>query len=268
MAQLPFDEYEEYVDCFVQEDGEVASVFRVQEIKHAIVHNDLRPTFPSWCPKPFAELARRCWQRAPEDRPSFKQCQHELQRMLDPSLPPWSEAVSRGCSLVDKSARLSIVKAAPDGHTNLTGAESSGERMMEGSEKQEANAHGRAHSSDCAASHSGEVALSPHSPLSPSQAKATGVHPISLLCASSDLRVCFALASDGHTLLWWQVATQQEPLRLAVLDFEPTCLSVVNDCQLWIGGARLLEVGVDKGARGGGDKSGSQSSGVHCKSRA
>ena len=46
-----------------------------------VLQKDLRPTIPSDTPDPFANLMRRCWDRNPKIRPSFKQILTELNAM-------------------------------------------------------------------------------------------------------------------------------------------------------------------------------------------
>eukprot|EP00013_Stygamoeba_regulata_P015252 CAMPEP_0177687886 /NCGR_PEP_ID=MMETSP0447-20121125/34372_1 /TAXON_ID=0 /ORGANISM="Stygamoeba regulata, Strain BSH-02190019" /LENGTH=976 /DNA_ID=CAMNT_0019198167 /DNA_START=18 /DNA_END=2948 /DNA_ORIENTATION=+ len=202
-GQLPFDEFDEFADRHVLSNGEISSVFRLQEIKHAIVHKDLRPTFPAWCPAPFADLARRCWKRAPEDRPSFRQCQHELLRLLDPSVPPWHEAMLRGA------------RSATDPSSSSTASP--------------------------AASSRSSTALTSGA-LTASTLPACSVPALSHLCSSSDGTRWYAIDGDHCTLLAWEPFHQPDPSIACVFDFEPSCVALVNDAQLWIGANRALEI--------------------------
>ncbi len=54
-------------------------LYRVQ-----VCVSDLRPTFPEDCcmPEEYQELARDCWQRAPECRPCFSSIVQRLDAML------------------------------------------------------------------------------------------------------------------------------------------------------------------------------------------
>ncbi|KAH6555203.1 hypothetical protein KP509_1Z274300 [Ceratopteris richardii] len=43
-----------------------------------IVHNNLRPTTPSWCDPSWKQLMERCWSANPADRPDFTAVASEL----------------------------------------------------------------------------------------------------------------------------------------------------------------------------------------------
>lgn len=49
-----------------------------------VLNNDFRPTLPKKTPEVFARLAKRCWDRDPEKRPSFKDIIKELEMMKFP----------------------------------------------------------------------------------------------------------------------------------------------------------------------------------------
>lgn len=53
-----------------------------------VLKNDLRPEIPADTPDNFAELIRRCWDRVPKNRPSFKQIIGELSSMKFPKKKP------------------------------------------------------------------------------------------------------------------------------------------------------------------------------------
>lgn len=46
-----------------------------------VLQKDLRPDIPSDTPDKFANLMKRCWDRNPNVRPSFKQILNELEGM-------------------------------------------------------------------------------------------------------------------------------------------------------------------------------------------
>ena len=46
-----------------------------------VVNNDLRPHIPKNTPESFAKLMKRCWERVPEKRPSFKDIIRDLESM-------------------------------------------------------------------------------------------------------------------------------------------------------------------------------------------
>ncbi|GAX84475.1 hypothetical protein CEUSTIGMA_g11895.t1 [Chlamydomonas eustigma] len=48
---------------------------------YQIVNEDLRPKFPMDCPCAYAQLARRCWDKATENRPNFNEILALLQQM-------------------------------------------------------------------------------------------------------------------------------------------------------------------------------------------
>ena len=49
-----------------------------------VMGKDLRPTIPEDTPEIFANLMKRCWDRNPNVRPSFKQILNELYSMKFP----------------------------------------------------------------------------------------------------------------------------------------------------------------------------------------
>ncbi|KAM3137799.1 hypothetical protein pb186bvf_010042 [Paramecium bursaria] len=49
-----------------------------------VLNNDFRPTIPKKTPEVFARLTKRCWDRDPEKRPSFKEIIKELEMMKFP----------------------------------------------------------------------------------------------------------------------------------------------------------------------------------------
>ncbi len=42
------------------------------QVSLEVLNNDLRPPIPKKTPEPFAKLMRKCWDREPSKRPSFK----------------------------------------------------------------------------------------------------------------------------------------------------------------------------------------------------
>jgi hypothetical protein len=54
------------------------------KIVHAIIHEELRPTFPenSQCPQSFMQLTQRCWSGDPKKRPPFHEVVKELISIL------------------------------------------------------------------------------------------------------------------------------------------------------------------------------------------
>lgn len=46
-----------------------------------VLNNDYRPSIPKKTPEPFAKLTRRCWDRDPDKRPSFKEIIKDLETM-------------------------------------------------------------------------------------------------------------------------------------------------------------------------------------------
>jgi mitogen-activated protein kinase kinase kinase 9 len=51
------------------------------QVSIEVVNNDLRPTIPKKTPENFAKLVRKCWDREPSKRPSFKEIIKELEAM-------------------------------------------------------------------------------------------------------------------------------------------------------------------------------------------
>ena len=48
-----------------------------------VVDEDSRPLFPAHIPKPYVELAERCWRRHPEQRPTFDAVLADLEGLLE-----------------------------------------------------------------------------------------------------------------------------------------------------------------------------------------
>lgn len=46
-----------------------------------VLNNDMRPNIPKKTPEPFARLMKKCWDRDPIKRPSFKDIIKELELM-------------------------------------------------------------------------------------------------------------------------------------------------------------------------------------------
>jgi hypothetical protein len=51
------------------------------QVAKMVLIKDIRPEIPSDTPSTFADLMRRCWDRNPNIRPSFKQILYELEAM-------------------------------------------------------------------------------------------------------------------------------------------------------------------------------------------
>ena len=51
-----------------------------------VVNKNLRPAIPSKCPKSFARLIKRCWNKEPNLRPNFKDIIHELKALKSKTL--------------------------------------------------------------------------------------------------------------------------------------------------------------------------------------
>ena len=49
-----------------------------------VVNNDLRPQIPKSTPEPFVKLMKKCWDRLPDKRPSFKEIIREIECMKLP----------------------------------------------------------------------------------------------------------------------------------------------------------------------------------------
>jgi mitogen-activated protein kinase kinase kinase 9 len=46
-----------------------------------VLNNDMRPKIPKNTPDAFVRLMKKCWDREPSKRPSFKEIVKELQSM-------------------------------------------------------------------------------------------------------------------------------------------------------------------------------------------
>ena len=51
------------------------------QVSVEVVQNNLRPEIPDDCPKPIAKLIKRCWDKDPFVRPSFKEILLELKAL-------------------------------------------------------------------------------------------------------------------------------------------------------------------------------------------
>ena len=51
------------------------------QVSIEVLNNDLRPPIPKKTPESFAKLMKRCWDRDPNKRPSFKEIIKDLQNM-------------------------------------------------------------------------------------------------------------------------------------------------------------------------------------------
>lgn len=51
------------------------------QVSMEVLNNDLRPPVPKKTPEVFAKLMRRCWDRDPNKRPSFKDIIRDLNSM-------------------------------------------------------------------------------------------------------------------------------------------------------------------------------------------
>jgi len=69
----PFFEYEKEI--------------REMQIKHKIIHENLRPTIPSECPQELADLIRECWKTNPKERPTFETSTRILSKIMRKMFP-------------------------------------------------------------------------------------------------------------------------------------------------------------------------------------
>ena len=84
----PFGEYAENPAYAVN------GTFKVQEVKKAIIEENLRPTIPSRTPKAFAEIIERCWVTDIQKRPSAREVLEQIANAID-SLDQYKEEISR-----------------------------------------------------------------------------------------------------------------------------------------------------------------------------
>lgn len=82
----PFDEYRETQEYgkYMGKDDQQHDIwlFRLQEIKQAIIRQRLRPTIPPTTNNKLKELIESCWQTNPKDRPTAKQVVEILSKLL------------------------------------------------------------------------------------------------------------------------------------------------------------------------------------------
>lgn len=74
---IPYDEYQLDPKYYHKDLGE----WKLQDIKTAIVEENLRPTIPDDCPTYFAEIISKCWEPDPNERISA----FEITRTLEKS---------------------------------------------------------------------------------------------------------------------------------------------------------------------------------------
>lgn len=51
------------------------------EVSIEVLNNDLRPSIPKKTPEAFSRLMKRCWDKEPSKRPSFKDIVKDLETM-------------------------------------------------------------------------------------------------------------------------------------------------------------------------------------------
>ena len=51
------------------------------KVSWEVINNNIRPKIPQKTPEPFARLMKKCWDRQPLKRPSFKNVIKELEKM-------------------------------------------------------------------------------------------------------------------------------------------------------------------------------------------
>lgn len=51
------------------------------KVSWEVVNNNIRPPIPSKAPESFVRLMKKCWDRQPLKRPSFKSIIKELEKM-------------------------------------------------------------------------------------------------------------------------------------------------------------------------------------------
>lgn len=67
--EIPYDEYQKDPAYFVDNLQE----WKLQEVKTAIIENNLRPTIPESCPEYLKTILEGCWQRFPAERISARE---------------------------------------------------------------------------------------------------------------------------------------------------------------------------------------------------
>ena len=81
----PFEEYretEEFGKIVGERDGNSVWLYRLQEIKFAIIRNKLRPSFPKNINFDMKKLIESCWETNPKDRPSASDVVEILSKFL------------------------------------------------------------------------------------------------------------------------------------------------------------------------------------------
>nr|XP_043637370.1 serine/threonine-protein kinase STY13-like [Erigeron canadensis] len=55
--------------------------FTFADLCHAVVHKNLRPSIPKCCPRPFANILKKCWDANPEKRPEMAKVVNMLEEI-------------------------------------------------------------------------------------------------------------------------------------------------------------------------------------------
>eukprot|EP01094_Clydonella_sp_ATCC50884_P024260 TRINITY_DN6032_c0_g1_i1.p1 TRINITY_DN6032_c0_g1~~TRINITY_DN6032_c0_g1_i1.p1 ORF type:complete len:1495 (+),score=611.24 TRINITY_DN6032_c0_g1_i1:260-4486(+) len=74
LGEMPYDEYlsdARYSLQTLDGEGNEVRMFQEASIKHAIIHDSLRPTFPATVDKALRRVLEKCWHTRPKERPSF-----------------------------------------------------------------------------------------------------------------------------------------------------------------------------------------------------
>lgn len=89
--KIPYDEYQSNPKYFHKDLQE----WKLQDIKTAIVEENLRPTIPANCPPFYADIITRCWKLDPEERISA----FEITTLLEKAHPILKGLTRSGGSL-------------------------------------------------------------------------------------------------------------------------------------------------------------------------
>jgi len=104
-------------------DSAIKELFKVHEIKSAILEKDLRPTIPGECPQEFSDIIQQCWLKDPSERPDDENLVQTLDLLLNSSSVLSPRSPSSLPSSPSPSIASSLKERTPSKKEELTPSE-------------------------------------------------------------------------------------------------------------------------------------------------